>query len=303
MKNCLAALGPELEAVDARVAVVDNFSEDGSADEIAAFLKTPPAWKSRVFLIRSRENRGFSGGNNLGLSAFEAEHYLLLNSDTIVRPGALAALAAAALRNEGAGLVAPRLEDEDGSAQVSCFRFHSPLSEFLAAAQIARLDDMFRFAVVPMAASDAPIQCDWASFACVLIKRAALDAAGPLDEGYFMYFEDADYCRTLKRKGWRILYEPAARVVHLRGGSSPVKSAMAAKLRPPAYYYASRTRYFRKWYGPLGLPASNLMWLLGRSVARLKGLFGRTFVPACDRQLTDQWTNWRDPLGDRRAPG
>lgn len=302
VRNCLSALGPELEANDARVVVVDNCSADGSADKIAGFLMTGDLWKARITLVRSPENAGFSGGNNIGINALDADHYLLLNSDTLPRPGALKAMLAASAREKDAGIIAPRLEDEDGTPQISCFRFHSPLSEFLSAAQTAPLDRLFGGAVAPIAVSDTPIDCDWASFACVLLKRAALDATGPMDDGYFMYFEDADYCRALKKHGWRVVYEPAARVVHLRGGSSPVKSTMQAKKRPPAYYYASRTRYFRKAYGPFGLYAANLMWLAGRGVARLRSLFGKPAPLLCENQGKDQWTNWRSPLGDRRAP-
>jgi hypothetical protein len=302
LKNCLSALGPELWAADARVAVVDNFSDDGSAEAIAEFLRAGERWKERVMLIRSPENSGFSGGNNRGLAALDAPHYLLLNSDALVRPGAIARLVAASERAPRAGAVAPRLEHADGAPQISCFRFHSPLSEFLAAAQTAPLDRLFRFAVVPLPVADSPIECDWASFACILLKRRAVEETGAMDEGYFMYFEDADYCRRLKRRGWRVLYEPAARVVHLRGGSSPVKAAMESKTRPPAYYYAARTRYFRKWWGPLGPALANLMWLAGRAVAHLRAPFGKPAPKLCDRQFQDQWMNWRDPLGDRRAP-
>jgi GT2 family glycosyltransferase len=302
VRDCLAALGPELEANDACVAVVDNFSNDGSAEAIADWLSRGDLWKSRVFLLRSPSNEGFSGGNNTGVAALDAAHYLLLNSDTLVRPGALKALLDAAVREADAGIIAPRLEDADGAPQISCFRFHSPLSEFLTAAATAPLDRLFGFAVVPMPVSGAPMACDWASFACVLIRRAALDDAGPMDDGYFMYFEDADYCRALNRYGWRVVYEPSARVIHLRGGSSPVKAAMTTKKRPPAYYYAARTRFFRKSFGLFGLYAANLMWLAGRAVARMRSLFGKPAPLICEHQGKDQWMNWRDPLGDRRAP-
>ena len=302
VKDCLTALGPQLEENDARVAIVDNFSNDGSAEEIADWLMRGEAWKTRVFLIRSPTNEGFSGGNNIGARAFDANYLLLLNSDALVRPDALRAMLAAALREEKAGIIAPRLEDPDGTPQISAFRFHSPLSEFLSAAQTGPLDKLFAFAVVPVPVSNAPIACDWASFACVLIRREAINETGLMDDGYFMYFEDADYCRALKKHGWRVVYDPSARVVHLRGGSSPVKSSMKAKKRPPAYYYAARTRYFRKAYGPLGLPAANLMWLAGRGVARLRSLFGKPAPLLCENQSADQWMNWRDALGDRRAP-
>ncbi len=302
IRDCLTALAGDLAALDAHVVVVDNFSNDGSADEIEQWLGDGAAWKARAQLIRSKTNSGFSGGNNQGIGALDAEFYLLINSDAMVRPGALKALIAAAAREPGAGIIAPRLEDEDGTPQISCFRFHSPLSEFLSAAQTGPLDALFCFAVVPMPVAGAPIDCQWASFACVLIRREAIDDAGPMDEGYFMYFEDADYCRAVRLAGWRIVYEPAARVVHLRGGTAPVKALMKAKKRPPAYYYAARTRYFRKTYGSFGPAAANLMWLAGRAVARLRAFTGKPAPALCEHQGKDQWINWRDPLGNRRAP-
>ncbi len=302
IRDCLAALAPDLEALDARVAVVDNFSNDGSAEEIGRWLELGEPWMARAQVIRSRTNSGFSGGNNQGIAALDADFFLLLNSDAIVRPGALAALLGAAAREKDAGILAPRLEDPDGTAQVSCFRFHSPLSEFLGAAQTGPLDALFSFAVVPAPVADHPTDCQWVSFACVLIRREAFDAAGPMDEGYFMYFEDADYCQLVRRAGYRIVNDPAARVVHLRGGTAPVKALMKAKKRPPAYYYAARTRYFRKWHGPPGPIAANVLWLLGRGVARLRALAGKPSPLLCEEQGKDQWTNWRDPLGDRRAP-
>lgn len=302
IRDCLTSIAADLDPLDARVAVVDNFSNDGSAEEIERWLGGDGPWKRRVTLIRSRTNSGFSGGNNQGIAALDARFYLLLNSDTLVRPGALKALLGAAARDPGAGIVAPRLEDPDGAAQISCFRFHSPLSEFLAAAQTGPLDTLFQFAVVPVPVADHALDCQWVSFACVLLRREALGAAGPMDEGYFMYFEDADYCARVRRAGFRIVYEPAARVVHLRGGTAPVKALMKAKKRPPAYYYAARTRYFRKWWGPMGPAAANLMWSAGRGVARARSLFGKPAPALCENQGKDQWINWRDPLGDRRAP-
>ncbi len=302
IRDCVAALAPDLEALDARVAIVDNFSNDGSAEEVERWLAGVEPWKRRVHLIRSKTNSGFSGGNNQGMAALDAPFYLLINSDAVVRPGAVARLLDTAAEEKDAGIAAPRLEDPDGTAQISCFRFHSPLSEFLSAAQTGPLDALFRFAVVPAPLSEARCEAQWVSFACVLLRREALAAAGSMDEGYFMYFEDADYCARVRRAGFRVVYEPAARVVHLRGGTAPVKALMKAKKRPPAYYYAARTRYFRKWCGPIGPTAANVMWTLGRGIAHLRALFGKPAPLLCENQSKDQWINWRDPLGDRRAP-
>ncbi len=299
--NCLQSLGAELIAVEGRVVVVDNASEDGSAEKIGDWLATSSI-AGRAKLICSKINTGFSGGNNIGMAAVDAEFFLLLNSDTLLRDGALADLLAAAHRHPGAGAIAPRLEDPDGTGQHSAFRFMNPFGELLESSSsrlIAKLLGQFG---TSLPASDTPLVCDWASFACILLRREAIEAAGPMDDGFFMYFEDADYCRQLARAGYQTVYDPTARVVHLRGGSSPVKKAMAQGGRPPAYFYASRTRYYRKVYGPFGLYIANFMWLLGRAIARLRPVFGKPLRPACENQAADIWTNWCDPLGDSKAP-
>ena len=97
--------------------------------------------------------------------------------------------------------------------------------------------------------SDQPQGTPWISFACVMVRRQVIDQIGLLDDGYFMYVEDTDYCRRARAAGWEIWYWPASRVVHLRGGSSPVKSLTAKRGRRPRYYYASRSRYLAKFYG------------------------------------------------------
>ncbi len=306
--TCLQSIADELEAVDARVVVVDNASGDGSADRIAEFLaeraRAPGGeWTGRAALVRAARNDGFSGGNNLGLSFLDAPLYLLLNSDAQATPGALSAMVAAAARHPQAGVSGPRLEGDDGAVQRSRFRFHTPLTEFLAGAQVSLFDSIFSFAIVAPPPLDRACDAQWVSFAAVLIRRETLIAAGRMDAGYFLYFEDEDFCRAARRAKWKAVYDPEARFVHLRGRSSPVKARMQAKERPPAYYYASRTRYFRKAFGPFGPTLANLAWGAGRVVAHARLLVGRSVPPACERQWSDQWINWRTPLGDRRAPG
>lgn len=299
--GCLASLAGELEMVDGRAAVVDNFSDDGSAENISAWIAQSPL-AARAQLIRSSVNSGFSGGCNRGIAALDADFYLLLNSDARIREGALGALLSAADRHPEAGAIAPRLEFEDGTPQSSCFRFISPMSEFIAGAASGPISRMLRpFQVAPPVPKTV-VEIDWASFACILLRKEAIRAAGPMDEGYFMYFEDADYCRQLANAGWKVIYDPAPRVVHLRGGSSPVKAALASGGRPPAYFYEARTRYFRKVYGPFGPFAANIMWLLGRGLARLRPLSGRAAPGVCEKQGVDIWTNWRHPLRAPRTP-
>ena len=116
---------------------------------------------------------------------------------------------------------------------------------------------MFHRFEVPLDITDEPTPCDWASFAAICIRAEAIEAVGLMDEGYFMYFEDVEYCRRAKQSGWSLLHWPEAHIVHLRGGSGPVKKLSAERKRRPRYYYEGRNRYFRQAYGTLG------SWLTG----------------------------------------
>ncbi len=301
--DCLASLAPErLEQQNAVVVVVDNASGDGSAARIGAAIRER-GWGAWARLVESPRNGGFSAGNNVGIAAVDAAHYLLLNSDTLVRPGAIATLLASLEAQPTVGLLGPRLEDRDGTAQESCFRFHTPASELMAAASTGPLSRLLARYTIAQPAADAPHDTPWISFACVLVRGEALRAIGLLDEAFFMYFEDVDYCRRAWQKGWRVRYEPAARVVHLRGGSSPVKQSFAERKRVPRYFYASRARYFAKYYGGVaGVVVANLAWLAGRSISFLRETLGRKRPHTAERHALDLWTRWATPLAPPEDP-
>lgn len=301
--ECLASLEDELDGHDDRCAVVvDNGSDDGSADEIAAAIERR-GWSSWARLVRAGRNGGFAAGNNVGFRAADAELYVLLNSDARARPGAIEGLLAAAARHPDAGMIGPRLEDPDGTPQESCFRFRTPVSELLEAAGTSLLDRLFPYTAVALPVTDRPRSAPWVSFACILIRRAVVDDIGPMDEGYFMYFEDIDYARHARQAGWRVVHEPAACVVHLRGGTSSVKAAMQQRRRVPAYYYASRSRYFARWYGgTLGLWLTNLLWATGRAIALLREVAGTKRPHARAREWMDNWMNALQPFRPPRLP-
>lgn len=295
--ECLRSLDTELSGRADRCAVcIDNASGDGSADAIEAEIARR-GWGEWVRLIRSPVNTGFAGGNNIGLGAVRAENYLLLNSDTRMLPGSISMLLEELERRPQVGAIGPRLEHPDGEAQISCFRYRTPISEMLEAASTGALDRLLDRFRVWTRVFDEPVEPQWMSFACIMIRRTVIEQVGVLDDGYFMYFEDIDYSRRMRKAGWRLLHYPAARAVHLRGGSSSVKAAMAARRRVPRYYYESRSRYFAKFYGGVaGLWMTNLMWLLGRSIALLRETIGRKERDVCKLEALDNWTNWLRPL-------
>lgn len=285
--QCLETLVPEVDPERDRVIVVDNASGDESAARIHEGLRARHL--AGVRLLVSPVNGGFAAGNNLGVRAVRARAYLLLNSDTLLRPGAVERLWAALQDHPEAGLVSPRLEWPSGEPQISCFRFLTPWSELIAAAGTAPVRSLLARWDVPIPVRDVGFAPDWTSFAAVLIRDEALARVGPLDEGFFMYFEDVDYCWRAARAGWRTWHEPRACVVHLRGGTSPVKAQKARGERRPSYYYASRRRYFRNTRGRLGPAAANLMWTLGRLVSWTRETFGRKARHTVERELLDIW--------------
>jgi GT2 family glycosyltransferase len=293
--GCLRSLCGQVDLERDQVVVVDNGSRDRSHECIELAIEEE-GWGEWVRLVAFPDNRGFGSGVNRGLRAVDADAYLLLNSDTLVRDGAVEALRRVARDRPEVGIISPRLEWPDETPQISCFRYTSPVSEFLEAARTRPLTMLLARHEVPLPATDDAIEPEWTSFACVLLSRAMLEEVGLLDEGYFMYFEDVDYCRRARESGWRILHWPGARVVHLRGGSSSVKSAMAARKRLPRYFFSSRSRYFAKFYGRSGLWLTNLLWLLGRFVSVCREFVGHKTPHTPRAMWIDIWSNALQPL-------
>ena len=299
--DCLVSLLPEIAALDAKVVVVDNCSGDDSLSIIGTWLHDHDAHR-QVELLAAPTNGGFASGNNIGIRAVSASYYLLLNSDALVRPGAIAMLLETARSHPDAGLFSPRLEWPDGRGQESCFRFHTPVSEFMGAAHTGIIDRLLQRFVVYWPVQTEIAMPEWTSFACVMIRHDVLDVVGLLDEGYFMYFEDMAFCRKARQAGWVVVHNPAARVVHLRGGTSTVKASANQKKRVPRYYYESRARYFYQFYGIIGLWVANLLWWCGRAIAKTRLWLGHRDKTAVERQWLDIWTNCLAPLRPYTAP-
>lgn len=288
VKDCLASLEPEIAKDRDIVLVVDNASGDDSAQDLSADIEAH-GWSDWACVIASTTNGGFSAGNNLGIQAVSAKAYLLINSDTIIRTGTLEALWKAYETHPEVGLIAPRLEYLDETPQVSTFRFPSPMSEFLRGAATGPITRLFNGFEVPLDITDEPTPCDWASFAAICIRAEVIEAVGLMDEGYFMYFEDVEYCRRAYQSGWSVLHWPEAHIVHLRGGSGPVKKLSAERKRRPRYYYEGRNRYFRQAYGTLGSWLANILWLSGLPISLFRQLLKPRESTLCEHEWRDVW--------------
>ena len=289
---CLESLQPQLNA-QTRVLVIDNASGDESADRIEEGIALR---ELDADVVRSPINGGFAAGMNYGIHSAQADAYLLLNSDTIIRPNALKSMLDAMRTHPEAGIIGPALIDENEATAPSCFRDPHPVSELLRAARTGLLQRALPRFDLPMPQSSEPIEADWLPFACVLVRREVIERIGLLDDGYFMYFEDVDYCRRARQAGFKVLYWPAAEVVHYAGSSSGVSHAAQQKRkRAPRYYYEARARYYAKWFGREGLWLANALWLLGRGVSWSRERLGRE-PQVREREARDIWINALEPM-------
>lgn len=205
--------------------VVDNASADGTSDLIRR------QWPS-VRVIDAGENVGFARASNIGIRHSAGRLVLLLNPDTIVPADGLDRLAAALDLRPDAAIAGPRLVDGDGRPELSCGAMIAPLAELRQKVLVMgsqRGVPLLRGYVDRL--TRRPREVGWVSGACLLVRRADADAAGLLDERYFMYAEDVDFCAAMRARGRKVLYLPVTDVVHLRGRSA----ASAARATDDAY--------------------------------------------------------------------
>lgn len=272
--DCLGSIAQELAGDPAfHVLVVDNASGDSSVENLRrAIGRQRWDWVSVIALPR---NGGFASGNNAGirlsLQSRECEYILLLNPDTIVKRNAIRALVAFMEAHPGAGIAGSSLEDAAGKQQWSAHNAPSPLGELEAAARLGALSRLLSQYAVSEPPRKVAHECDWVCGASLMVKRAVFDDVGMLDEGYFLYFEEADFCMRARACGWKTWFVPESRVVHFEGASTGIKDI---RRRRPRYWYDSRRRYFLKHFGARGLLLADLLWAAGRASLRLRRWLG-----------------------------
>jgi N-acetylglucosaminyl-diphospho-decaprenol L-rhamnosyltransferase len=237
--DCIDAVEQTLRAHTYEIIVVDNDSHDGTAPLVR---KEYPG----VHLIEMRRNVGFSAANNRAIEVSSGRHVVLLNGDALVLPGALDTLVEFLDEHPEAGIVAPALENPDGSDQGTARSFPTPaVALFGRRSPLTRAFPHNRFSTRYMAGRGhqgaQPFQVDWVSGACLMTRRTLLERVGKLDEGFFMYWEDADLCRRVKLSGLGVWCVPDARVVHCEGGSR--RGWPARQVR---HFHRSAYRYYAK---------------------------------------------------------
>lgn len=246
LRTCLVSLLDEGSTslsggpIQAEVIVVDNASSDGSAEMVSAEFP----WAA---LIRSPRNGGFANGNNLGLARSRGAAILLLNPDTLMPAGGIAGLLDALAAHPEAGIVGPRLLRPDGSMHLACRRsFPTPSIAFY---RLSGLSQLFprspRFGRYNLTYVDPSValEVDSVCGACMLLRRAVFDRLGPLDERFFMYGEDLDWCLRTRQAGWTVRYEPTVVVQHQHGAASRKRA-----LRTTYYFFHAMDLFYRKHY-------------------------------------------------------
>lgn len=267
LRECLSSLDAGRDGLDVEVIVVDSASVDGSTE----MVRVEFPW---VRLIPRGENVGFPRGNNIGLAEARGDYLLLLNPDTVVLDDALAMMVAYLTTHLDVGAVGPLLLNPDGSIQSSRRRFPTLATGFFESTWLEGLAPglLRRYYALDLP-DDATADVDWLTGACIMIPRAVYEQIGGLDEGYFMYSEELDWCRRIKEAGWRVVYHPMARIIHHVGKSS--EQAVTAR---HIYFQRAKLRYFRKYHGR-GVAAILRAWLLANYawqlvLEALKGALG-----------------------------
>ena len=273
--NCLRSLIPELTNLPRmQVTVVDNDSGDDSVTKIAKAIATE-GWNDWVKLIASPHNGGFSYGNNLAIrpvleSSDPADYFLLLNPDTEIRSGAIKALVDFMTQHPQAGIAGSRYELADGTPWQITLRFPTILSELDAGLRLGIVTKLLRKWVVAQPAGDEACSVDWLPGASMLIRREVLETVGLMDEEYFLYYEETDYCLQTKRAGWSCLYVPDSLVMHIGGQSTGVDLVDEMPERLPKYCFDSRRRYFTKNHGVVYAAIADLVWIAGFSLWKVR---------------------------------
>ncbi len=235
LARCLSSITQAVQRMKAEVFVVDNASSDESG-------KTVKENFTEVMLIENEKNLGFAAANNQALKQSKGRYLLLLNPDTQVREGAIQKLISFMNLRPDVGITGVQLLNSDGSKQNSIANIPSLATELLNKSLLEWLFPK-RFPGKRRNYPE-PIEVESVIGACMMVRREALDQVGMLDEDYFLFLEETDWCYRMKKAGWKTYHVPQAEVYHFQG-----KSAEAERKRAKVEYYRSRYHFFKKNFG------------------------------------------------------
>jgi GT2 family glycosyltransferase len=228
LRDCLNSVYGNAKGLEIEVIVVDNASGDGSAEMVRPEFP-------EVRLIANSDNKGFAAANNQGIKAARGRYVLPLNSDTIVLDDAIARVVCIADDNPEAAVIGCRVLNSDRTMQPTCFMFPSILNMVLSSTYLYKLFPKSKFfgrERMTWWDRNDPRQVDVVTGCFMLVRTDAIKQVGMMDERFFMYGEETDWCYRFKRAGWKVLFTPTAEIVHLGGASSKqIKPEMILQLR------------------------------------------------------------------------
>lgn len=253
LERCIASLVDAPPAVPHDILVVDNASHDGAPEAIRT------RWPSVRVLVQ-KHNVGFAAANNVGIRASTGGLVLLLNSDTLVPSAAIDTLVARLRAHPDAAIAGPRLVDGAGRVELSFGPMISPVGELRQKVVVS----LHRRGFAPVVRwvqrqTSRERYVDWVSGAALLVRRDDAEAVGLLDERYFLYTEDVDFCAAVRARRRRVLFTPAATITHLRG-----RSRASAPAHADAMYRRSQIAFYEKHH-PRWAPLLRLYLRLFRS--------------------------------------
>ncbi len=244
LRECLRGIRIVKPALAFEVIVVDNASGDGSAEMVIAEFP-------EVRLIRAERNLGYAGGNNLGMKAAVGKYVMIINPDILVAPGSFETLVTFMDAHPDVGIAGPQLLNPDGTVQQSCYRFQTPLIPLYRRTIFGKLPAGKR-AVAKYLMEDfdhkTEREVDWLLGGALFVRRTAIDAVGILDESFFLYFEDTDWCRRFWEHGWKVVYVPQSQMVHFHLRASKGGVTTLFKNKTARVHLQSAVTYFRKYY-------------------------------------------------------
>ena len=248
LKQCLKGLRLVRPRIDHEIIIVDNASNDGTKEMIEEFFP-------EVHLIVNDRNRGFAVGNNQGILAATGRYVMILNPDIAVLEGSIEKLIVFLESHPDAAAVGPKLVNPDGSIQFSCYRFPAPMIPLYRRTPLGLLPwarRSLRHYLMMDINHDISRTADWLLGACLVVRRMAIDRIGLMDERFFLYFEDVDWCRRFWRAGFKVYYVPSALMVHyhqrLSAESQGFLSLFSSSTR---IHIMSGIKYFWKYRGTL----------------------------------------------------
>ena len=272
LRGCLSSIFEETKNVSIEVFVVDNNSHDGSSDMVRAEFP-------RVKLVENELNRGFAAASNQGIQLASGRYTLLLNPDTIILEDAISRCVQYADHHPDVGVVGCQVLEEENRISNTGFSFPSPLNVFLALSGLSRVFPRSRLFGRPELGwweRDCEQDVDVVTGMFMLVRREAIAQVGIMDESYFVYSEEADWCYRFARAGWRRVFTPCARIVHVDGGrksTSQVSIKMFVQMQKSSMIYHRKNLGIAAWASVKGIYiASNairmVLWLGSSAINR-----------------------------------